>query len=228
MIENLDEFKKLYSEFYAMLPESFTDPIYPFFMQIGKGYHASKPKCLFVGKATNGWGEWEGEPSRNVDVLFDREHPNRIANRDDEIMWVENLAGNKAGYNTTRSAFWRVIKETTKHFFPNSDWHAHIAWSNIYKFSPNHGNPDACLQKAQRAICNRILDKEIEYLTPDVVIFLTSGWEWFYMEHRGFKAKGEKLYYQTKDKITYIHSQHPQGKKEQPHISALIEIIKGL
>lgn len=231
MIENLNEFKKLYSEFYEALPEAYTEPICPFFAQIGRDYYNTQPKCLFIGKATDGWVT----TSRDVDILFDNDNPERLVNRDDEIEWVENLSGNKDGYNSEKSAFWRVIKATAKNLFPQTDWYIHIAWSNIYKFSPARGNPDPRLQKIQKDICSRILDKEIESLTPDFVIFLTSEWEWFYAEHIGLKPEnakrlkwdGNEIFYQKKNLITYIQSKHPQGKKEAPHVEALTKIIKG-
>lgn len=225
-MHNLGEFKRLYAEFYCKSLGKRSKPLCPFFVQVGRKYHDASPKCLFVGKATNGWVS----TSEDADVLFDPEHRERIVNLGDEMAWVDCKSEN---YNPRNSAFWRVIKATTKKLLPHDDWYAYIAWSNVYKFAPDGENPDESLKKLQRDICCKILDKEIEFLKPNFVVFLTSGWEWFYAEHIGLKTENEKkwgkykAHYQKDGGITYIQSKHPQGKKEEPHVIALLEIING-
>lgn len=83
-------------------------------------------------------------------------------------------------------------------------------------------------------MCIKILDEEIKLLNPDFVIFLTSNWEWFYNSHIGLNVENIKFYewgkfktyYQKKNGITYIQSQHPQGKPESAHVDVLTKIIK--
>jgi hypothetical protein len=233
--KNINSFKELYREFFDTLLKDNTkktEEICSFFMQRGKSYGTKNPKCLFVGKATNGWVA----KSKNVDELFDQKNENRIINRDDEIEWVEKLSGNKGyNYNTNKSAFWRVIKNVSSNLFGQEEWYKFIAWTNIYKFAPENGNPDSYLQKKQRDVCNKILDMEIACLKPDVIIFLTSDWELFYNDHLNVKKEngnnfyewdGCKTYFQKVNDILYIHSMHPQGKKEENHEKIILKIIK--
>lgn len=227
----INEFKELYFTFYKNISDSYTECIVPFFMQKGKTYHESSPKCLFIGKAVNGWVT----KSRNVDELFDMNNKDRIVDRPDEIKWVEDCAGNSEHYNSKRSAFWRVVKSIASDLFSWNDWYNHIAWTNIYKFCPTRGNPGSRLKNMQIDICNSILDKEIEYLSPHFIIFLTSEWEQPYMNHLGLEKNNPKcrnwskytLYYQQKNNITYIQSRHPQGKNEGTHVDAILKVING-
>jgi hypothetical protein len=204
----------------------YPNKITSFFMQTGKKYYDTEMKCLFVGKSVNGWISY----SRNVDELFNIDNPERIVNRDDEIQWVK-------WYN--RSAFWRLIKGVTKKIFNAYDWFNYIAWTNIYKFSPyNGGNPDAYLKRLQKNICIEMLDKEISYLKPKFIIFLTSNWESFYLNHINLERKNNKkfvwgkpyynyeVYYQKYNDIIYIRSKHPERKPEKEHINTIVKIIR--
>ena len=184
-------FKDLYRDFYNSLPKDYNQQeICPFFMQIGKDYGLKTPKCLFVGKATNGW---VGE-TNNVEELFDKKNQGRIINRDDEIKWVEKHSGSKDKYNTNKSAFWRVIKSVSVDLFGVKEWYKYISWTNIYKFAFGIENPDGYLQRLQRNFSCKMLDEEIKYLEPDIIIFLTSNWEWFYNKHLNIEKEEGKFY----------------------------------
>jgi hypothetical protein len=229
--KNINSFKELYREFFDNLPKEYTKEIHSFFMQRGESYGTKNPKCLFVGKATNGWVA----KSKNVDELFDQKNENRIINRDDEIEWVEKLSGNKGyNYNTNNSAFWRVIKNVSSNLFGQEEWYKFIAWTNIYKFALNNGNPDSFLKKRQKDICNKILDMEIDYFKPNIIIFLTSNWEWFYNDHLNVKKETYnfyewdryKTYFQKVNGVLHIHSMHPERKKEESHKEIILKIIK--
>jgi hypothetical protein len=229
-IKSIDEVKNLYAKFYSSLPQSYNKKICPFFAQTGEKYYETDKKCLFIGKSVNSWIT----DSRNVNELFNLTNPNRIINRDDEIKFIVNLEGNKLGYNSKRSSFWRVIKNITKNIFSKDDWFNYIAWSNLYKFSfYSGGNPDAYLKNIQTELCKEILDKEIDLIKPKYIIFLTSGWEKFYLDHihlgknenKYITWDGNKIFFQKKNGIMYIQSQHPQGKKEPNHIKSIEKII---
>jgi hypothetical protein len=228
--KDLNVFKELYKEFFDNLSEDYNEEICSFFMQIGKDYGSKKPKCLFVGKATNGW---VGD-SNNVDELFDKNNESRIINRNDEIEWVEKQSGSKDKYNTNKSAFWRLIKNVSINLFGQDEWYKFIAWTNIYKFALYDGNPNSYLQQIQRTVCSKIFDMEINYLKPDVIVFLTSNWEWFYNSHLEIKREsgnfhewdGYKTYYQKINGTLFIHSMHPERKKEENHKKIISKIIK--
>jgi len=230
MIKETKVLKTLYKELYSVLPSDFEQRIYPFFVQVGKKYYETEKQCLFIGKSENGWVT----DSRNVDELFDIKNENRIVNRHDQMEWVNKLEGPNEVYNTKKSAFWRVVKGISKAVCNKDDWYNHIAWSNLYKLSPESGNPSSWLQGIQRDNCVKILNEEINILKPKYVIFLTSNWEQFYIESFGIDVKktkkikwtGYETHYRNYDGKLFVQSRHPQGKDENTHIEAITKIVK--
>jgi len=229
MIENMGELKTLYEK--LMLDVSdYTDDICPFFIQVGKNFFSASKRLLFVGKATNGWVTKE----REVANLFDLENYDRIVNRDDQMEWVHDLEGVNNIYNTNKSSFWRLIKNVSSDILGIKDWYNYISWSNLYKIAPwEGGNPNGSLQKLQRETCISILNEELKLLKPNAVIFLTSGWENFYLDSIGLSESKNSVEswgdysfsYQVFNEILYIQSFHPQGKPEQEHKEGLLKIL---
>lgn len=186
-----------------------------------------KQGWLMVGRATNGWIEPK-DVDELIESLFGAE----------PLLWVEKNEGNKQGYNTRKSAFWRVIKGVAKAFYPD-EWYKHIAWSNLCKVAPQAGNPSNSLYYAQLEACQKILEAEIKALSPkavllftgyswakDFLVYLNDGVEpqpmataaWSKYECKVFLIKG----------TYYILTEHPQGKKEAIHKETLIDLLKNL
>jgi len=231
-----DAIKLTLMPLYGQLLKQITIPkdVYSFCIQWGKNFPTeNNTGILFVGKATNGWVT----NSRDVEVLFG-DTKDRIFNRWDQMKWVHDLEKDK-GYNTLKSAFWRVIKRTTQSVYGKEDWYSKIAWSNLYKVSYITGNPDAALKKEQIEICKKILQEEINILSPKYVVFLTSGWENTFVSHltKDTQHKWDTLYkwdkkYEVKiclvDDRIFMCSQHPQGKSEYHHAKVIADIINGV
>lgn len=68
-----------------------------FFAQVGENY---QKKIMVIGRACNGYIT----SSLNIHTLFGTSEE-AIVNRNDQMKWVEDCAGNKDGYNTNKSAF---------------------------------------------------------------------------------------------------------------------------
>lgn len=232
MRDNIErQLKPIYKELLENIDSE--KDIFTFCAQWGKKFTTiNNNRILFIGKATNGWIT----NSRDIEILFGKDD-NRIFDRSDQMDWIENLTGNKEGYNTNKSAFWRVIKKTSQNVLEDTDVISRIAWSNIYKISYRKGNPDEKLKKVQKEFCKRILQKEIELLEPKFVVFLTSNWEKVFLKflNNGIEPKPMKTIKWSKKyssssfqigKITYISTQHPQGKNEKEHSKALTELMK--
>lgn len=170
-----------------LLDENQFDNICSFCMQWGANFPREKNKgLLFVGKAVNGWITND----QNVERLFDENNSERIFGRKDQMEWISNLSGNTKGYNTRKSAFWRLIIKVTETYYPEK-WYSHIAWTNLYKIAPwKGGNPNSKLQAQQKEYCFDLLQQEIITLSPEYVIMLTSGWEWTFLN---FLNKGKKM-----------------------------------
>ena len=151
------------------------------------------------------------------------------------MIWVYNMDGNKNGYNTRKSAFWRVIRGLASLFYPSPEL-LHVAWSDVSKVAPDGANPSDKLYYAQLNACQRILSEEIRVLSPRFVIFLT-GYNWA-IDFLRFQNGGQDPVRHLKetwgryaarsfdiDGVTYILSEHPMGKPEEDHIVALRKII---
>lgn len=226
-----DALKPLYRK---MFEENTFEDICAFCVQWGKEFPmAENTGILFVGKAVNSWKTDETD----VDILFGDSEESIFA-RKDQMKWVKDSEGSEE-YNTKKSAFWRVIKQVSLNYFPE-EWYSKVAWSNLCKLAPFYkgGNPSNGLYYEQLDSCLNILQKEIEILSPQVVVMLTSGWEkdfllflngnnqpkseqtieWYGYETNLYNIKGVK----------YIVSQHPQGKGEDKHIEAIIKLIGNL
>ncbi|OAV64862.1 Uracil DNA glycosylase superfamily protein [Bacteroidales bacterium Barb6XT] len=190
-----------------------------FCAQWGKEFPEEKNSgILFVGRATNGWHDED----LDVDTIFAK-----VFARDDQMEWINNYP---------RSAFFRVIRKTTQMFYLE-EWQAHVAWSNLCKLAPQSGgNPNDSLYNSQLDACQKILEKEIEILSPKFAVMLT-GDDWAkgflpYLnggEHPesidtadwdGYEAKVYKI-----KNVTYIVSEHPQGKPEESHVKTIVELI---
>ena len=224
--------EKIFPIYRELFEQNNFESICTFAIQWGKNFPIEKNKgLLFIGKAVNGWVTND----KNVDNLFDKNNSDRIFERNDQMEWVNNLSGNTQGYNTRKSAFWRLIKKVTNAYYPEK-WYSHIAWSNLYKIAPwEGGNPNSKLQKQQKEYCFDLLKAEINLLSPKYVIMLTSGWEWSFIEEmkkgKEFRTIAKKKWgkYKTSlieiNKVKYIISHHPQGKNEWEHKNAITELI---
>lgn len=203
-----------------------------FFPQWGVNFPL-EDKCgiMVVGRACNGWHSL----SRDNNVLFGNSEES-IFNRKDQMKWVEDFAGNKKGYNTNKSAFWRVSKRIAQCFYPN-DWYSHVAWSNVCKVAPwEGGNPNDTLYYAQLQSSQKIFETEIRLLSPKVVVMFT-GYDWAkdFLNFLNDRREPQSMMCQNWDKYTcdvycikdtyFIVTKHPQGKNENSHVECIANII---
>ena len=66
-----------------------------------------------------------------------------------------------------------LMRVVSEHFYPES-WNTHIVWSNVCKVAPiTKGNPTNTLWDDQYSFMVDIINKEMEVLSPKVVIFVT-------------------------------------------------------
>lgn len=205
-----------------------------FFMQFGDKFPKGENKGIFfVGRAVNGWLQKE-------EKTFDNLIKYRMK------FWQEPHQGKK-----TKSQFIRVAKNICLDIYraddntkTNKEWYTNIAWSNLYKVAPeDKGNPSKELKEKYKNKCITIFEKEIEVLSPKIVVLLT-GWTWAkpFLLHLNNKEKLDesqilekkiwdenKKYYAKAIKIKdiiYILSEHPQGKLEDQHVKTILELIK--
>jgi len=197
-------------------------------MGVGRRYAG---KLLVVGRATNGWGndfnKNDIEDCRRLSDSF----ISKIAS--ENLDWVTRQWGATDGYNTRKSAFWRVSRMLARRIASDSDdCIDHICWSNLYKVAPDKGNPSCRLMTAQLECCIDILRSEIEYSKSQNVIFLTSyGWAKPFLERLNVPKQNESKENRfvklasSIGGVNYVVGQHPQGKPEQPHCDEIVNAI---
>lgn len=206
-----------------------------FCMQWGKNFpNDANDGLMFVGRATNGWHEHDYKASS----FFGNSY-GQLFNLPDQMQWVEDAKGS-SNYNTKSSAFWRVIKAVSSHFYPNN-WSSYVAWSDVCKVAPlEGGNPSDSLYYAQIEDCEKIFKAEIKALSPWAVIFFT-GYSWAKdilislnggrepqpVDSKQWGGGYNAIVYKING-ITYIVTEHPQGKSETEHADTLIKIIEGI
>lgn len=221
------ELKPLYQELVEALSFN-SEPMIPCCVEWGKSFKPGKG-ILFIGKARNG-GDANGQ---SVEEIFHGVIGHKAFNKPDQMKWMVDAEGQK-GYNSKDSAFIRLLRKVSLKYYNKEDWFNQIAWSNLYKKSPSKGNPSKKMMKSQNDICARILDAEIKILKPKYVVFLTSGWEHFYINKIGLdrddisntiKWDKYELWTREKDDITYIMSYHPQGKNSDAHRDAILSVL---
>lgn len=133
-----------------------------------------------------------------------------------------------------------MIKAVSSHFYPNN-WSSYVAWSDVCKVAPfEGGNPSDSLYYAQIEDCEEIFKVEVKALSPKAIIFFTGyGWakDILVSLNGGREPQPEdskvwgggykSVVYKIKG-VSYIVSEHPQGKPEVEHAAALIKIIEGI
>lgn len=229
-IETLKE--KLMPLYQKMLDEckSEGDGLVPFCVQWGRKYPmASGKNILFVGKATNGWRKFY-----DLDTFFNGSSDKRGFARQDQMTHSVPTPY----FNANKSAFWRVIRQVTQAFYPDTtDWCAPIAWTDLYKLAPEKkGKPTIShkTRELQLAHCKHIFRTEIEALQPDIVVLLTSNWEgpFLFNLNGGTHTTSIDEYdalnvraYRIGNRL-FVAAPHPQGKREKEIANKIIEMIK--
>lgn len=160
-------------------------PLYGFAPMVGANYENSTSKLLVVGRAVNGWRKRWDLGFSNCEILSQIfwAHP------EDEAFgcpmhWLQRNQlkekGRQDRYNYRRSSFWSGVRDVLKTLegrdSVDHSWASSMAWSNVYKISPDRGNPEHPLRASQLDYCKEILRAELELLQPKHILFVTGGW----------------------------------------------------
>lgn len=162
-----------------LLPD---EPLTGFLSMVGSKYNGD---LMVVGRAVNEWSkEWRPkemlDPRRRAEVI--RETISSVSSDNCPMLWVSERWGFNEDYNTRKSAFWRVIRNTIIQLdltdAIDQEWPSLLVWSNLYKVAPARGgNPSSKLCSFQEALCRDLLIAEIQEYKPKRVLFLT-GLSW--------------------------------------------------
>ena len=220
------------------------------------GFLACKGKLydgglMVVGRAVNGWKKrisFKNIASEEKRRYFAKVVADDAQGGECPMHWVLDDWGSTEGYNTKRSAFWRVIKQVAINDevcagASEDDWASHLVWSNLYKVAPSEGgNPTGKQMEAQREGCKKLLRREIEDFAPSRLLFLT-GLEWAEPFLQAAVASGGgdvthakgthvvatgRLGSRKGRSCATVVANHPQGKRECNWVKEVLAAFKAL
>ncbi len=209
-----------------------------FVPRVGKKY-AKREGILFVGRAPNGTSHQLRELSDGGKFC-----PNGVK----DYQLTHSLVDI---YFNPSSVFWDVIRKVSYCYFseeywkkhPDEFWYDYIAYSNLYLIQhPDGKNPEGDERSIQFQFCDEILNQEIKLLSPKYVIFLT-GWDLLkdFSIAKTMPTDAGQITIEPWDgyvaqkwivdmngfPLTYILSEHPQGKGQETHVRALLNLMQG-
>jgi hypothetical protein len=173
-------------------------PLVPFWPLRGQTYDR---ELLVIGRSVNGWVDDRtarqlAEPAVRRSVIeFLREDAEPFGSC--RMSWVTDRWGATDGYNTSRSAFWRVVRRfvlANPANVPDMEhWSSRLAWTNLYKVSPAAGwNPGGDLQRAQRVSAIDLLKLEIASFAPHRIVAQTGSWVGPFLEGLGVSLEARR------------------------------------
>jgi len=139
----------------------------------------------------------------------------------------------------TRRPFFNLMRHISEHYYPES-WNTHVVWSNMCKVGPaSGGNPTEALWDAHYNHMVAIFNKEMEILSPKVVVLITGNLseQWdaplfegndlrnHMVEEKMWAANGKASLYK-KDGRLYIVTDRPEYKAIMPHVDCIIDMIE--
>lgn len=207
-------------------------PLVPFWPLRGAAYDGS---LLVIGRSVNGWVEdWTPRQLRQPLIRHSAAEQMRA---DAEpvgscrMRWVTDRWDARDGYNTHRSAFWRVLRQIVlrdpSHGANDDNWSSRLVWTNLYKVSPAAGwNPGGDLQRAQRSSAIELLRLELEEFTPRRVLALTGGgWMDPFSAGLGLRLSPRSgLVERVGDlgSCAWVVAKHPMGKPEARFVNEVL------
>ena len=144
-------------------------------------------------------------------------------------------------WDQTNRTFFNLIYQFSKEFF-GDDYCYSVAWGNITKLAPDGGNPSDELWEAQYSGMRKIIRKEVELLSPGVIVLVTgntAGEHWdapFFDEYTDLKEITHIVWAYSRgvectatlfknDRFKVIVTDRPEYRSIRAHAQALIQLI---
>lgn len=206
-------------------------PLVPFWPLRGAAYDGG---LLVIGRSVNGWVEdWTPRQLRDPAVraaAVERMRSDAEPVDGDRMRWVTDLWDARDGYNTHRSAFWRVLRRIVLADPAAADdehWSSRLVWTNLYKVSPGAGwNPGGDLQRAQRRSAIELLAQEIEAYEPQRILALTGAWIAPFADGLGLRVAARSGLVEGIGELRgrpCVVARHPMGKPEGPFVAEVLD-----
>lgn len=208
-------------------------PLVPFWSLRGAAYDG---ELLVIGRSVNGWVEdWTALQLRDHSVrreAVDWLRRDAEPTSGDRMSWVADLWGATTGYNTRRSAVWRVLRRISGGDDAADDWPSRLVWTNLYKVSPAAGwNPGADLQRAQRKSVQELVRREIAEFNPRRVLALTGPWIAPFADGLGLAFPSRPGLVEGAGNVDgrfWVIAKHPMRKPEGPFVNEVRSAFKEL
>ena len=150
--------------------------------------------------------------------------------------WVTDRWGATDGYNTARSAFWRVLRRFVLANPANQadpeHWSSRLVWTNLYKVSPAAGwNPGGDLQQAQRPSAIELLALEIDAFRPRRILALTGSWIDPFVADLGLSLETRSGLVEgvgSARGAAWVIAKHPMGKPGDLFVSEVTQAFADL
>jgi hypothetical protein len=186
--------------------------------------HQFDGDLLVIGRAVNGWvTHITAHEARDRQIVAARTAEARANAERDGLRWVTDL-GNRSGYNTNHSAFWRFARSVALAGHSDGErrarWSVYIGWTNLYKAAPAEGwNPGGDFLSNQTEVGCDLIAREIAELRPRRVLVLAGRW-WFepFSEHLDLAPEWRDGLVEglaERDGRAFVVSKHPMGKPER-------------
>lgn len=147
----------------------------------------------------------------------------------EDILWYQ-----------TRRPFFNLIYHFGREFY-GDDYCNSVAWGNICKIAPDGGNPSESLWNAQYFSMRKIIRKEVEILSPEIIVLVTgntAGDRWdspFFEEFPDLKEVNHIVWAFSKgvectatlfanDCFKVIVTDRPERRPIEAHTQALIQL----
>lgn len=226
----LTEYERLIDALYLKKANYSEDDLVMFTPAKGTTYNM---ELMIVGRAVNDWKNYfHKHDNSKRDLIINGIERSVLT---DGLEWVEDCWGANEGYNTKKSAFWRVAKSLAVQFADKEDGAIHnIVWSNLYKAAKSGGgNPSAALKSVQFEYCLNLLKFELELYKPKYVVFLTDyyGWAEPFIKGMGVNkmTRSDKQFVRFTGSYldsNIVVARHPQGKPEEQHVQEIMDANK--
>ena len=156
--------------------ENYSWPMIPY---VGKNYDKANPKLLFVGKAPFGWGgDRKHFKDTSLREVISRKIPISIVRNETDRFIEKEVIPYYSGYEGySSSRFMQRIYIISRFAFGQESQAekilTSIAWTNLFKICRCNGELPPAKMKGYLLDNFNFLEREIDKLNPDIIIFST-------------------------------------------------------
>ena len=150
----------------------------------GKNYENNDVRFMSIGRAPNGWRSLPTDSAESFG-----QNAQQCFESTQGFSWIKSFYGvlynESKDYCVSGAPYWSYSRAIWEGLFDGDTselvWQENIVWSNLYKISPNDGdpNPGEESRMLQLETCKSILKKELDEYKPTHILIFTGFDVWF-------------------------------------------------